>query len=66
MIEYILGGSVMVIIAFVGGYSKYKSYEYRRITDEDEIEQWINDNKYKSSSYRSSYRRSKTSLSSKE
>ena len=68
MIEYILGGSIFIIFSMVGGYSKYKSYEYRQIANDDEIESWINENTMKRTSYNNILKRRSTrnTLSSKE
>ena len=55
MIEYIIITGSLFIGFIYGGYSKYKSYEYRIIKDkDDEIDQWIHENKRESIGKRSS------------
>ena len=46
MIEYIIGGTFIVIFSIFGGYSKYKSYEYRKVIQhEEDIDYWITSNR---------------------
>ena len=66
MIQFILISSGIFILSIVGGYSKYKSYGYKQLKN-DEIDSWINDNTMKRTSYNILKRRStRNTLSSKE